>query len=77
MGEVEDARDLFRRRLGTDWEVRLMQADALPRIRATTKATEAAERRAVNLVEDACEFWSPQIGEAVVNAWRVLTIRAR
>ena len=77
MAEVEDARELLRRRLGADWEARLMQADAMPRRRVTSKQTDAAEQRAIDLAKEACEFWTPEIDAAVAAAWRVLTARAR
>ena len=76
MSEVDDARAFLRRRLGPDWEVRLMGTDALPRQRVTGKDTDAAQQRAVALVSEVCEDWTPELSDAVADAWRVLSAKA-
>jgi hypothetical protein len=77
MNEMKDARDFMRRRIGSDWEVRLMQADALPRRRVTQKETDAAEQRAVELASETCQDWSIDLRDGVSEAWRVLSAHSR
>lgn len=77
MHEVKDARDFLRRRIGADWEVRLMQADALPRRRVTQKETDAAEQRAIEIASEVCQDWTTDLREGVADAWRVVSARSR
>ena len=72
MSEVDEARAFMRRRLGGDWQLRLTHADAMPGPDATNEEIDAAQRRAIELVSEACEDWSLQLREAVAHAWRSL-----
>ena len=71
MGELDVARRLAER-LGPDWELLLMQADAYP-TQGRAEDANAAEQRAADLVCDTSEDWRPGLRDAVAYAWRVLS----
>ena len=70
--EAEVARRFMAQRLGPDWELLLLQADAYPR-QGPAEDVDAAELRAIELVRDVSEDWRPGLREAVAYAWRLLS----
>ena len=71
MNEDEVARHFMFERLGSDWELLLMDVDAYP-VYGPAESMNMAERRAVDLVCDVVEDWRPGLREAVAYAWRAL-----
>ena len=71
MGELDVARRFMAARLGPDWELLLLQADAYPR-QGLSEDIDAVEQRAVDLVCDTSDDWRPGLRDATAYAWEVL-----
>lgn len=72
MSEVDEARAFLRRRLGPDWALLLIEADAIIGAEATNEEVVAAQQRAIELVSEICQDWSLQLREAIAEAWQSL-----
>ena len=70
--EIGEMREFFRRRLGDDWEIRLILANAIAGPDATDEEVYAAQQRAVALVVKASGDSSVELRELAAEAWRVL-----
>ena len=67
--EVAETRAFFRRRLGHDWELRLILADAIADADATDEEVGAAQQRAVELVSETSYDWSIELRGVTAQAW--------
>jgi hypothetical protein len=72
VSEVDEARAFLHRRLGPDWALLLIQADAIVGPDATNEEVVAAQQRAIELVSEVCGDWSLQLRESVAEAWQSL-----
>ena len=67
----------MRQRLGDDWELRLMAADATVGPDTSLRDAIDAQMRAVDFVSEACEDWRADTRLAASDAWRDLWLDAR
>src|SRR5438105_3181915 len=77
VSETDLAREFMRQRLGDDWELRLMAADATAGQDTSFRNAIDAQNRAVDLVSDACKDWRADTRLAASAAWRELWHDAR
>ena len=69
MSEIGEMRAFFRRRLGHDWEFRLILANAIADQDATDAEVGAAQQRAVELVSETSYDWSIELRGVTAQAW--------
>ena len=69
------AREFMRRQLGDDWEHRLRMADAIVGSDATTEEADAAQQRAIDLVSETADDWTPELRDFAGAAWQALRRR--
>ena len=70
--EIGEMREFFRRRLGDDWEIRLILANAIASREASIGDVYAAQQRAAALVTETSHDSSVELRELAAEAWRVL-----
>jgi hypothetical protein len=70
--ESDEMRSFFRRRLGNDWELRLILANAIAGPDATDEEVDAAQQRAIELVTETSYDWSIELRELTAQAWLTL-----
>ena len=68
----DEMRSFFRRRLGNDWELRLILANAIAGPDATDEEVDAAQQRAIELVTETSYDWSIELRELTAQAWLTL-----
>ena len=73
--DLGEMRAFFRRRLGHDWELRLILADAIAGSDATDEEVGAAQQRAVELVSETSYDWSIELRGLTAQAWLGLWFR--
>ena len=72
MGEVDAAREFFRRELGDNWEEALLAASAVARKHEPIPEVVDAQLRAVDLVSEKRRSWEQRTRDRVAKAWQVL-----
>jgi hypothetical protein len=74
MSERDVAQRFMRARLGPDWDMLLVEADAHPIVNRNADI-DAAEKRAVALICERAEDWRPGLRDAAAYAWHALIVR--
>ncbi|MEO8697452.1 MAG: hypothetical protein ABI658_28380 [Acidimicrobiales bacterium] len=75
MTELDEMREFFRRRLGDDWELTFIAADAMPSSEASVGELIAAQRRAVELVSEICKDRRVETQDRIAAAWKIVWSR--
>jgi len=69
MSKRDDGRELLRRHLGHDWELRLRAANATVGPGFTQAEVHAAQQRAIALARVSNPRWTDHMSELVAEAW--------